>query len=123
MDRDGVTKLPKLTGSDDFINCRRLVKAYLQQQDIDLLQLTDRPDDKSNTQNRCWLHFNVKLKSAFNLPLGDWSLAQESSVVDDNKTAKDLRTKLEKAYPIYNTQMVIAIQRSLEAMEFDRDEE
>lgn len=124
MDRDGVNKLPKLTGADDFINWRRRVKAYLQQQDIDLLGLTDRPDAGSTTQNRRWLEFNVKAKSAITLTLSDGPLAQVSTIVDDDdKTAKDLWTELDKAYRMSNTQMVINIQRDLETMTFDRDEE
>lgn len=123
MDGDGVTTLPKVTGANDFINWRRHVKAYLQQQDIDLLELTDRLDGGSTTQNRRWLELNVKAKSTITLTLSDGPLAQVSAIVDDDdKTAKDLWTALDNTYRMSNTQMVINIQRDPEMMTFDRDE-
>lgn len=123
-DKDGVTKLPKLTGADDYINWRRRVKAYLQQQDIDLIGLTDRPDLTPAAQHRKWRELNVKAKSAITLTLSDGPLAQIRTIVDDDeRTAKDLWTELDKVYRMSNTQMVINIERELETMSFEKDED
>lgn len=43
-------KLPKLTGANDFIFWRRRIKAYIQPNDIDLIGLTNLPDDATNAQ-------------------------------------------------------------------------
>lgn len=60
---------------------------------------------------------------AITMTLSDGTLAQVSTIVDDNdKTAKDLWTKLDKAYHVSKTQIVINIQRDLKTMTFDHDE-
>lgn len=59
-DRDGGTKLPKLTGAIDLINWRRRVTAYIQKQDIELLGLKPRPVDGPSDRQRQQLKFMVK---------------------------------------------------------------
>lgn len=43
-DRDGVTKLPKLNGSEDYINWLHRVRTYLQHNEIEVIRLTDRAE-------------------------------------------------------------------------------
>lgn len=119
-----MTRLPKLSGTDDYINWRRRVKAFLQQNDVDLFGLSDKPDLAGAAQQRRWLELNAKAKSTTTLTLCDGPLAQVSAIVDDDdKTAKDLWLELDNAYRMSNNQMVINIQRELETMTFDKDEE
>lgn len=63
MDRDGATRLPSLMGADDFINWRRHVETYLQQNDLYLNGLSDRSDPASLSQQRRWLELNAEAKS------------------------------------------------------------
>lgn len=123
-DQEHLSKLPKLAGADDYINWRRRVKAFLQTKDFELFGLNDRPEDASAAQLRRWVEANVRAKGTIILTLADGPLAQVSTIVDDdNKTAKDLWTELDKIYRMSNTQMVINIKRELETMTFEKDEE
>lgn len=121
---DGILKRSKLTVADVFINWRRRVKAYLQQQTIDSLGLTNRLDSASTVQQRHRIEANVKTKSAFTLTLADGTLAQGSTLMDDdNCTAKVLWMNFNKIFRTSITQVVINIEREVETMTIDNDEE
>lgn len=83
-ERDGVTKLPKFIGPVDFINWHCPVKAYLKQQVIGLIGLTDRPYSKPAKQHRRWLEANLNPKSAITLTLPVGPLAQMTTITDDD---------------------------------------
>lgn len=122
--RDGVTKLPKLTGAKEFENWRQHVKDYFQQPDVHILGLNDRPDPESTTKQRRWIESNVKAKSAIKISLADGPLAQMSTIVDgDSIAAKELWTELVNIYRMSNTKRVINIGRDIETMHLDKDEE
>lgn len=75
-------------------------------------------------QQRRWLKANVKAKSDITLTLADSLLAQVSTLVDnDDKTAKELWDELDEGYRMPNTKLVINIQRQLDTMKFDKDED
>lgn len=82
--RDIATRLPKLNRAKDFIDWRRRVETYIQQQDIDFLGLQDALVDGSASQNRKRLKANVKVKLTITLTLADGPLAQIFLIVDDN---------------------------------------
>lgn len=77
-----------------------------------------------STQQQNWLEANVKAKSAITLTLADGPLAQVSKLIDDDdKATKELWKELDKVYGMSNTQMVVNIEREIEIMKFDKDEE
>lgn len=96
------------------------MKTFLQQNNVDLFGLSDKPESASAAQQRRWLELNAKAKSTITSTLCDGPLAQVSAIVgDDDKTAKDLWLELDNAYRISNNQIVINIQRKLETMTID----
>lgn len=121
IERDGMTNLPMLTGVDELINWCRRVKSYLQQQDIELFELTDRPDSTLAAQHKRWIETNIKSKSEITLMLSDGPLAQISTVIDDDeRTAKNFWTELIKVYRMSSTQMVINIERERKPCHLER---
>ena len=124
QDRDGVTKLPKLMGADNFVNWKRRIKAYIQRNDIDLQGLSSRPDTENQREISRWRAAMVKAKSEITLTLSDGPMAQVSSIIDDdNRTAKDLWDALDRSYRMSNTQMVINIKSGLEKLTLRADSE
>lgn len=90
-DGGGVTKLPELTGLEDYINWRRCEKPYIQRNDTEPFGLTDRPDTENSRVQNHYLNFMIRAKSKITLTLLYGSIAQVSSIVDlDNRTEKDL---------------------------------
>lgn len=71
-----IAKLRKLTEYDDFVNWRRLLKAYLQTKDVALLGLTPGPSNASVSQLWQWNEANVKEKCFTTLTLADDPPAQ-----------------------------------------------
>lgn len=117
-----MTNLPKLTGAEDFVNWKRRVKAYLQNQDFELIGLSDLPESASAELNRKWKESNVKDRSYITLPLAHGPLSQVCKIVDDDEpTAKELWEALDKTYRMSNTQIVISIESELETLELESD--
>lgn len=116
--------MPKLTGADDFIKWRLHSKVYLPHQDIELIELSDRPNGASAAHCKSWLENNVKAKSAIKPTHSDEQLSQKSTIVEDEyQTAKGLWTALDNVYRMFNMQMVINIKRGLEPMTINEDGE
>lgn len=61
--REATTKSPKLTGAEEFINWKMRVKAYIQQNDIDLTGLKEAPQDGMAAQQQKWYEANIEAKS------------------------------------------------------------
>ena len=123
-EHDGVTKLPKLTGAEDYINWRQRLKAYIQRNDIELFGLSNRPESENTREQTRWRNAMFKAKSEITLTLADGPMAQVSAIVDDdNRTAKDLWDALDRIYRMSNSQMVINIERELEKLTFIKDTE
>lgn len=73
--REAVTKLPKLTGAEDFISWKRRVKAYIQQNDINLTGLKEASQDGTTAQQPRWYEEDIKAKSIIALTISDSLLA------------------------------------------------
>lgn len=61
-DRDSVTKLAKLTVGDGFMNWQHRFKAFLHQQDVDVLRLATHPGPSSVAQQHRWLKADMESK-------------------------------------------------------------
>lgn len=57
---DVVTKLPKLTGAEDFTNWRRRVGEYIEQQDIELIGLKTKPIVGTSDKHHTWAQSHDK---------------------------------------------------------------
>lgn len=92
-------KVAKLTGTKDFIPWRRRMRAYIQRTDVELLGLSELPENATAAATNRWRTAMVKAKAAIVLTLGDGPMAQAGTVVEDmEKTAKDLWEYLEALY-------------------------
>ena len=65
-EHDGVTKLPKLTGAEHYINWRRRLKAYIQRNDIELFGLSNRPESENTREQTRWRNAIFKAKKRNN---------------------------------------------------------
>lgn len=81
----GVSKLPTLTGTDDFVNWCRSIKAYLQVEDIDLSGVANRPKKATAAEHCQRIEANITGKSAITMTLTNWPLAQVGSFLYDEK--------------------------------------
>lgn len=121
-ERKIVTKLPKQTGAKDFVNWKRRVKAYLQNQGYELLGLRDRPEIASATMNLKWQESNINLivLSNYHWQMGPCHRLVQSEM-RTNEQRKTLWEAPDEIYRISNTQMVTNIEHELETMELDLD--
>lgn len=90
---DGVTKIPKLTRVDDLINWRRRAKAFLQQQDVELLHLTTRPKSASSSHQCCWLEANIKAKNPITFTSVGSLVAQISILVGSDGKKQEIKAQ------------------------------
>lgn len=97
--RDVVTKIPMITGVEDFVNWKRRAIAYLQNQDYELLGMSDRPERASSAMARKRQETNASGNTSITLTLADGTLSQDSTIIDeDERTAKDLWEELDKIF-------------------------
>lgn len=123
QETDGVSRIPKLTGSEDFINWRRRVKVFLQKRDVVLLGLSEKSEEGTGAQQRRWFKSMIKAKSAIFLNLTGGTLVQVSEIIDRNdRTTKDLWETLDQTYHTSKNQMVINLQQELESLILESDE-
>lgn len=121
-DRDGIKKLPKITDADGFINQRRHIKDYLQQMEIDYLNLTDGPDFGSQRHQKEWLKENMKAISTIILTLLDGPFTHVRILSDnDANTAKKIYEELAKIYRVCITRIVIRVEKKIEPMTLEKD--
>lgn len=116
-DGDSVAKLPRLTGAGDYIPWRRRIKAYIQRDDIELIELKPRPEGATTAQIARWNRSNIRAKSAIILTLANGPMAQISNIIDDDdRSAKDLWDALARLYTALNEQTVINLLQELETL-------
>lgn len=119
-----MTRLPKLTEADNYINWRRWIKEYIQRNYTELLGLSDCPENETQREQARWSSAMVKARSRITLTLSDGPITQASSIVDDDRrSAKDLWEALDKSYIAANTQIFINVERDLEKLTFGNDYE
>lgn len=119
-EKDHLNKLPKLKTSADFINWRRILRAYLRRDDFELLGLADNPQAANAASQRKWEKESVRAKSTIVLTLGDAPLAQLSDVIDDDdRSAKELWDAIARTYTTSNAQAIINLEQELEKLSFD----
>lgn len=88
---DLVTKLPRLSGAQDFINWRRRLKAYICRKDVDLQGIEEKPHSVNSDVTRDSRKKMIKAKTAIILTLDSGLHAQMSSIIDDDdRSAKEL---------------------------------
>lgn len=83
--------MPKLNASKDFINWRRILKAYTQPTDTDFTKLQEASEKILTRWNQKLLESNMKAKSTIAVIFASGILVQESATVENNiKSAKKL---------------------------------
>jgi len=119
-ENDPITKLPKLHTQADYILWRRRVYAFLRRNDVELLGLSEEPEDASAAVKKRWFEASTKAKSTIILCLGDAPLAQTRLLVDDDdRSAKELWDELMRIFTTSNTQSILNIRNELDRLVFE----
>lgn len=111
--------VPILQRKEDYINWKRKMLAYLEEDDEELIALDPEPSEDSEDHSE-WLKKSKKAKRSIILSIGTSAMAKTGEIIDDRKrTAKELWDKLSALYTTTNAQAKINLKQKLESLRFD----
>jgi len=115
-DKKGV-KIAKLEGALDFVEWRRMIKAYLRRDDYLLLGLEKSAEDDTQQAIAAWRKAQIIAKSNIVLHLGSQPQVRCRGIIDnDDKTAYDLWKALEETYTATNSQAIQNLRHQLDSL-------